>query len=122
MYGRLGTSDTLHKTICCIGPGLCNMLEVNFREFSKGEVRRIPLPRTRVEYAFRARLTEKIHRRFIAAIYAPARYGNVLIEKAGTMKRPTTEEERQGGVVAVQEYATGERSYDERPEGRLICH
>jgi hypothetical protein len=30
MYNRLGTSDTLHKTICCIGPGLCIMPEVNF--------------------------------------------------------------------------------------------
>jgi hypothetical protein len=38
------------------------------------------------------------------------------------MKRPTTEEERQGGVVAAHEYATGERSCDERPEGRLIWH
>jgi hypothetical protein len=38
------------------------------------------------------------------------------------MKRPTTEEEREGGVVAAQEYATGERICDERPEGRLICH
>jgi hypothetical protein len=32
MYDRLGTSDTLHKTICCIGPGLCIMPEGVFRE------------------------------------------------------------------------------------------
>jgi hypothetical protein len=40
----------------------------------------------------------------------------------GTMKRPTTEEERQEGVLAAREYAMGERSCDERAEGRLICH
>jgi hypothetical protein len=33
MYIGLRTSVTLHKTLCCIGPGLCIMLEVNFREF-----------------------------------------------------------------------------------------
>jgi hypothetical protein len=28
------TLDSIHKTICCIRPGLCRMLEVNFREWS----------------------------------------------------------------------------------------
>jgi hypothetical protein len=32
MYDGLLTFDALHKTICCIGVGLCMMLEVNFRE------------------------------------------------------------------------------------------
>src|SRR5215217_4746397 len=27
MYTRLGPSDTLHKTTCCIGPGLCGTSE-----------------------------------------------------------------------------------------------
>jgi hypothetical protein len=31
--------DTLHKTIRCIGPGLCIMLEVNFRESDLCQVR-----------------------------------------------------------------------------------
>jgi hypothetical protein len=38
--------DTLHKKTCCIGPRLCIMLEVNFRELRKGEVRRIHHGRT----------------------------------------------------------------------------
>ncbi len=33
MYAGLSTLETLHKTICCIGPRLCIMLQVNFREF-----------------------------------------------------------------------------------------
>ena len=48
MYAGLLTFDAIHKTICCIGPRLCIMLEVNFRESPKGEVRRISIPRTRV--------------------------------------------------------------------------
>src|SRR5829696_554445 len=36
----------LHKNILGIGPRLRIMLEVNFRERGKGEVRRTPLPRT----------------------------------------------------------------------------
>jgi hypothetical protein len=39
MYGGLSTLDILHKTICCIGLGLCMMLEVNFRERKIGEGR-----------------------------------------------------------------------------------
>ena len=31
-----------------VGPGLCIMLDTNFRESPKGEVRRIPIPRTPV--------------------------------------------------------------------------
>jgi hypothetical protein len=34
MYAGLCALDTLHKIICCIGPGLRIMLQVNFREFS----------------------------------------------------------------------------------------
>jgi hypothetical protein len=45
--------DILHKTICCIGLGLCTMLEGNFRESRKGEVRRIPIPRTPVNKGMR---------------------------------------------------------------------
>jgi hypothetical protein len=41
MYIGLRTSDALHKTICCIGPGLRIMLEVNFREFPQCELRLI---------------------------------------------------------------------------------
>src|SRR5215204_4625292 len=37
--------DTLHKTTCCIGPGLCIMLEVNFVELRECEVRLSPAPR-----------------------------------------------------------------------------
>jgi len=48
MYVGLRTSDTLHKTACWTGPGLCIMLEVNFRERCLCELRRIPIPRTRV--------------------------------------------------------------------------
>jgi hypothetical protein len=33
MYIGLRTSDSLHKKLCRIGPGLCITLEVNFREF-----------------------------------------------------------------------------------------
>ena len=43
MYAGLWTFDTLHKTICCIRAGLRILLEVTFREFYKGEVRRIPI-------------------------------------------------------------------------------
>jgi len=35
MYFGLRTSDTLHKKLCCMGPGLC-------------ELPRIPIPRTPV--------------------------------------------------------------------------
>jgi hypothetical protein len=38
MYDGLCTLDTLHKTTCCIGPGLCIMLEMNFRESPLAEV------------------------------------------------------------------------------------
>jgi hypothetical protein len=48
MYDGLCTLDTVHKKICNMGPGLCIMLEVNFRECPKGEVRRILIPRNRV--------------------------------------------------------------------------
>jgi hypothetical protein len=33
MYAELWTLDALHKIICCVGPGLCIMLDVNFGEF-----------------------------------------------------------------------------------------
>ena len=29
MYAELRTFDAIHKTICCIRPGLCRMLKVN---------------------------------------------------------------------------------------------
>jgi hypothetical protein len=48
MYGGLCSLDTLHKITCWIGPGLCIMLGGNFREFFTCEVRRITIPRTRV--------------------------------------------------------------------------
>ena len=38
----------VHKNILSIGRGLRIMLDVNFRELGKGEVRRIHIPRTRV--------------------------------------------------------------------------
>src|SRR5215211_8383112 len=45
MYISLGPSDTLHKTNCCIGPGLGgtseNAQNANFAEIVKGEVRRV---------------------------------------------------------------------------------
>jgi len=40
------TLDVLHKTICCIEPRLCIMLEVNFREIVLGELRRTLLRRS----------------------------------------------------------------------------
>jgi len=39
MYVGLRTSDSLHKKIRCIGPELCTILQVNFRESMLGEVR-----------------------------------------------------------------------------------
>jgi hypothetical protein len=47
---------------------------------------------------------------------------NVLFEEAVTKKRLTAEEDRQGGVVAAREDAIRDRSCDETPEGRQICH
>jgi hypothetical protein len=38
MYAGLRTSETLHKKFCRIGPWLCIMLAVNFREFFFYEV------------------------------------------------------------------------------------
>jgi hypothetical protein len=35
-------------TLIGVGPGLCRIQQVNFGELRKGEVRRIPIPRTRV--------------------------------------------------------------------------
>jgi hypothetical protein len=32
MYVGLRASEVLHKKTCCIGPGLCSMLQANFRE------------------------------------------------------------------------------------------
>jgi len=46
MYAGLCTLDTVHKNICNIGPGLCIMLEVNFREIPECELRLIELLRT----------------------------------------------------------------------------
>jgi hypothetical protein len=37
MYAGLQTLDTLHKTICCIGPGLWVMLEGNCGDFRLAE-------------------------------------------------------------------------------------
>jgi hypothetical protein len=48
MYIGLGTSDTLHKNPGRIGPGISTILQPVFRECPKGEVRRITIPRTRV--------------------------------------------------------------------------
>jgi hypothetical protein len=45
MYAGLCSLDTLHKTIRCIGPRLYIMLEVNFQEILKVDVRRIYLLR-----------------------------------------------------------------------------
>jgi len=43
MYIGLRTSDALHKTICCMGLGLCgtseNSLKANFAEFQFYELR-----------------------------------------------------------------------------------
>jgi len=34
-----------------VGPGLCRIIPPNFEELRQGEVRRIPIPRTRVNSA-----------------------------------------------------------------------
>src|SRR5918993_3225637 len=53
------TFDTLHKTICCIGPGLCIMPEVNFAFWAFSEVE---LPIYGVLRSSQGRLNHMIHR------------------------------------------------------------
>jgi hypothetical protein len=38
MYARQSAFEILHKTTCSIGPELCIMLEVNFREYLNHEL------------------------------------------------------------------------------------
>jgi hypothetical protein len=68
MYIGLGTSDTLHKKTCRIGPELRGELDsANFRESPNGEVRRILIPRTLVNNS------GKLTFQFIADSSAPAK-------------------------------------------------